>query len=145
MLQNFLSLYYVASVMWRSIHASLPKCGRLWLLFVKVSVSGLQIFEWELGEAVIAAVGELMEGPEAALASKVSEKGVLQLLLDVRYLLDVLAGGRPMQRGARAGAGGVVDPVLNAALARRKKAQAEVESMLQVGALSRSLLCCTTI
>eukprot|EP00873_Tetraselmis_striata_P033583 jgi/Tetstr1/453847/TSEL_004008.t1 len=99
-----------------------------------ISNSGLQIFEWELGEAVISAMAELLEGPDSRLKAAVTEKGVLQLLLDARYLMDVLAGGRPAPSGPPSAAppgAGTVDPALNAALAQRKKAQVEIESMLQ--------------
>lgn len=102
---------------------------------LQISNSGLQIFEWELGEAVISAMAELLEGPDSRLKAAVTEKGVLQLLLDARYLMDVLAGGRPAPSGPPSAAppgAGTVDPALNAALAQRKKAQVEIESMLQV-------------
>lgn len=46
-----------------------------------------------LGTVETAAVGS---GHSAVLAGKVSEKGVLQLLFDVRFLLDLLSGGRPI-------------------------------------------------
>lgn len=39
-------------------------------------------------------------GVVAGLAGKLSEKGVLQLLLDVRLVREVLAGARPLAAGA---------------------------------------------
>jgi hypothetical protein len=71
-----------------------------------------QVFEWELLGALLSMFntllgsssglgsGTLSSLPGQTLQGRLSEKGVLQLLLDVRLLRDVLAGGRPL--GSRA-------------------------------------------
>lgn len=64
-----------------------------------------------------------------ALDRALTEKGVLQLLLDVRFMRDALAGGRPAPpdggpRGAPAGDSA-------ADLAARKRAYADLEASLQ--------------
>ena len=75
------------------------------------------------------------------LASRLTEKGVLQLMFDIRMLRDVLAGGRPPSAtgtpppaAAAALALGEVpqDPSVAAALAERKKEWLRLEQMLQV-------------
>lgn len=65
------------------------------------------MFKWSLGGALLAALGAELApggggGEEGAaqererLGARLSEKGVLQLLFDTRFLLDLLAGGRPV-------------------------------------------------
>lgn len=94
--------------------------------------------------------------PATTLGGRLSEKGVLQLLADVRFLRDVLAGGRPLNprtaavatagSGGGAGAGAapapppppalLVDPQDQgslAALAERKRMGVALEQQLQVG------------
>mmetsp|Transcript_34672 Transcript_34672/g.87742 ORF Transcript_34672/g.87742 Transcript_34672/m.87742 type:complete len:1232 (-) Transcript_34672:139-3834(-) len=81
-------------------------------------------------------------GAAASLAGRLSEKGVLQLLVDVRYLRDVLAGGRPLNPrstppGASAGGGAPLplvdpqDPTALAAMAERKRQGTGLEQQLQ--------------
>lgn len=68
----------------------------------------------------------------------ITEKGVLQLLFDLRFLRNSLAGGRP---AASAAGGGVPSRGQlhgssapgSAALSQRKRAFSDVESSLQVG------------
>lgn len=61
----------------------------------------------------------------------ITEKGVLQLLFDLRFLRNTLAGGRPPQPDqAAATAGGRAS--VGAALSQRKRAFTELESSLQV-------------
>jgi hypothetical protein len=62
-----------------------------------------------------------------ALDRALSEKGVLQLLLDVRFLRNALAGGRPTPADA-APPGGPAPPAQGdgAALAQRKRAFADL-------------------
>lgn len=81
----------------------------------------LLLLKWQLGGAVLAALHAELAADEASssggaagdaagdaattaeqqqakqqhLGNRLSEKGVLQLLFDVRFLLDLLAGGRP--------------------------------------------------
>ncbi|KAL3140348.1 hypothetical protein ABBQ38_004612 [Trebouxia sp. C0009 RCD-2024] len=55
----------------------------------------VQLLEWELGNAVLEAFSEVLQS-SGSLSGKVSEKGLLQLLFDVRFLSDALAGGRPL-------------------------------------------------
>ncbi|KAL4423803.1 hypothetical protein ABPG75_001104 [Micractinium tetrahymenae] len=115
----------------------------------------LLLFKWRLGHSLLAALGAaLAEGPadgewpsaahaaadgsssggsaggpaRGLLAGKLSEKGVLQLLFDVRFLTDFLGGGRPVTTGAAAGpadgAGGA------AAVAAWRREVAALESLL---------------
>lgn len=92
----------------------------------------LLLLKWRLGHSLLAALGAALAegpadggGPAAAaaaadgasgeagssaggpaagqLAGMLSEKGVLQLLFDVRFLTDLLAGGRPGPAGTAAG------------------------------------------
>ncbi len=75
----------------------------------------------------------------------VTEKGVLQLLFDLRFLRNTLGGGRPLQPyqdaasrpGSAIGAGGAS---VGAALSQRKRAFAELESSLQVSGVSTSFV-----
>ncbi|PSC70573.1 conserved oligomeric Golgi complex subunit 1 [Micractinium conductrix] len=66
----------------------------------------LLLLKWRLGGSLLAALtAALAEAGEAAgdggvLAGKLSEKGVLQVLFDARFLLDLLSGGRPVSAGA---------------------------------------------
>mmetsp|Transcript_16154 Transcript_16154/g.45001 ORF Transcript_16154/g.45001 Transcript_16154/m.45001 type:complete len:1129 (-) Transcript_16154:189-3575(-) len=100
-----------------------------------ISSSALQLFEWELSGAMVAALGAVLEessGPSPKKA--VSEKGVLQLLFDVRYLRDVLSGARPAPPASSAAAAagpGMVDPAVISAMSERKRAMVELESKLQ--------------
>ena len=64
--------------------------------------------------------------PGTALEQRISEKGVLQLLFDIRFLRDVLAGGKPPADATTS------DAAQDAAVAQRKAAFAELESGLQV-------------
>ena len=65
----------------------------------------LLLLKWRLGGSLLAALtAALAEAGEAAgdggaLAGKLSEKGVLQVLFDARFLLDLLSGGRPVSAG----------------------------------------------
>ncbi|EFN52303.1 hypothetical protein CHLNCDRAFT_139073 [Chlorella variabilis] len=74
-----------------------------------------------LGTVETAAVGS---GHSAVLAGKVSEKGVLQLLFDVRFLLDLLSGGRPISTSASDAAGSA------AAVAGRRREAMQLEAQL---------------
>ena len=64
--------------------------------------------------------------PGTALEQRITEKGVLQLLFDIRFLRDMLAGGRPPADGTTS------DAAQEAAVAQRKAAFADLESGLQV-------------
>lgn len=67
-----------------------------------IGADALQIFEWELQVACVQCLMEVLTPPGGQLSARVSEKGVLQLLLDLRFTRDVLAGGRPHTRSATA-------------------------------------------
>lgn len=86
----------------------------------------------------------------ASLSSRLTDKGVLQLLFDIRLVRDVLSGGRPMLGSQHAGSdvaagtaqgGGEVSPALLdsadpsalSAVSDRKKACNQLEQSLQVG------------
>ena len=64
-----------------------------------------------------------------ALDRALTEKGVLQLLLDVRFMRDALAGGRPAPPGG--GPQGPPAGDIAADLAARKRAHADLEASLQ--------------
>ncbi|GLC68116.1 hypothetical protein PLESTF_000647700 [Pleodorina starrii] len=74
----------------------------------KIAPEALQAFEWELSRALTSTYSQLLQPGTGSLHVRgVTEKGILQLLLDVRFLRDVLVGGRPVTtRGAGAGASG---------------------------------------
>lgn len=58
------------------------------------------IMSWMFGrEFIIRHLCRAMLDPESQLSSKITEKGILQLLFDLRFLQDVLSGGRPVQSG----------------------------------------------
>ncbi|KAL0023565.1 hypothetical protein WJX77_002562 [Trebouxia sp. C0004] len=57
--------------------------------------AAVQLLQWELGNAVLQALSEVLQS-SSSLSSSLSEKGLLQLLFDVRFLSDALAGGKPM-------------------------------------------------
>ncbi|KAG2492230.1 hypothetical protein HYH03_009474 [Edaphochlamys debaryana] len=123
----------------------------------RIAPEALQLFEWELSRALAAAYSDLLHPGVGALHAKgLTEKGVLQLLLDVRFLRDVLVGGRPVSTTGRPGAGGaaagapggavaaaaaaaagllpggeLAEPTVAAALAERKKEATALEQMLQ--------------
>ena len=61
----------------------------------------LLLLKWRLAGALLAALGSaLAEGGALAQGPTTpSEKGVLQLLFDLRFLLDLLSGGRPVSTG----------------------------------------------
>lgn len=62
----------------------------------------LLLLKWRLGAALLAALGAALAPAGIGstgggqLGASLSEKGVLQLLFDVRFLTDLLAGGRPV-------------------------------------------------
>ncbi|KAL0025084.1 hypothetical protein WJX79_007064 [Trebouxia sp. C0005] len=56
----------------------------------------VQLLQWELGNAVLQALSEVLQS-SSSLSSSLSEKGLLQLLFDVRFLSDALAGGKPLK------------------------------------------------
>ncbi|KAK9841813.1 hypothetical protein WJX81_004723 [Elliptochloris bilobata] len=91
----------------------------------------LALFEWELGAAGLSAITDALQ-LGTALDRGLTEKGVLQLLLDVRFLRDALAGGRPAPpdfgppRAPPLGASGSA-----AELAAQKRAYADLETSLQ--------------
>ena len=75
----------------------------------------IQLLVWELAGAAVKAISDLLHmsggpGPSASLpfSLRLTEKGILQLMLDVRTIRDVLAGGRPPQAATRPSAGGPV-------------------------------------
>lgn len=79
-----------------------------------------------------------------SLDRAITEKGVLQLLFDLRFLRNSLAGGRP----AAADAGPAANARLarsgvpsTAALSQRKRAFSDVESALQVGSAKPYAYC----
>ncbi|KAL2634243.1 hypothetical protein R1flu_005722 [Riccia fluitans] len=53
----------------------------------------LQFFSWKLCEKVLKAYEDFLSDP-SVMNSRVSEKGLLQLLFDLRFLADVLSGGQ---------------------------------------------------
>ncbi len=70
-----------------------------------------------------------------ALDRGLTEKGVLQLLLDVRFLRNALAGGRPALPDAGPPGGAALPAQGNgAALVQRKRAFADLEASLQARA-----------
>lgn len=106
-----------------------------------IGLEALQVYEWELGGALIAAVKALLQ-PGAPLSVQLSDRGVLQLLMDVRFIRDVLAGGRPMVRGGtnsgngdnlKAGIGvlDLQDPVVTSMLSERRRDGIALEAQLQ--------------
>ncbi|KXZ49014.1 hypothetical protein GPECTOR_23g103 [Gonium pectorale] len=126
----------------------------------KIAPEALQVFEWELSRAITSTYMQLLApGPGGLQARGLSEKGVLQLLFDVRLVRDVLLGGRPvgsagpsaagagtgqsavrgvgvgglLATGAVVGAGAaeLADPTVLSALAERKRQQAALEQTLQ--------------
>eukprot|EP00850_Spirogloea_muscicola_P003961 SM000016S01949 [mRNA] locus=s16:854945:860887:- [translate_table: standard] len=56
-----------------------------------LDVAVLSLFAWKLFEKVLAAYDNLTR--DSAVDGKVSEKGILQLLFDFKFLWDVLSGG----------------------------------------------------
>eukprot|EP00850_Spirogloea_muscicola_P023300 SM000345S12841 [mRNA] locus=s345:28798:34711:+ [translate_table: standard] len=56
-----------------------------------LDVAVLSLFAWKLFEKVLAAYDNLTR--DSAVDSRVSEKGILQLLFDFKFLWDVLSGG----------------------------------------------------
>ena len=130
----------------------------------------LQLLEWELAGSVLKSVSGLLRNgsggelpslslslsaassASASFASRLTEKGVLQLMLDVRTVRDALAGGRPAPSpapaassltrassslsggGAAAVVGGDVmqEPSVAAALAERRREWLRLEQQLQV-------------
>ncbi|GFR44388.1 hypothetical protein Agub_g5608 [Astrephomene gubernaculifera] len=74
----------------------------------KIAPEALQAFEWELSRSVTAVYSQLLQPGTGQLHVRgLSEKGILQLLFDVRFVRDVLLGGRPVgAAGAGATAGG---------------------------------------
>ncbi|GAX74233.1 hypothetical protein CEUSTIGMA_g1682.t1 [Chlamydomonas eustigma] len=106
-------------------------------------VEALQVLEWELSEAVLRTINEYLDrGSDLAHVPRLSEKGVLQLLFDVRTIRDVLAGARPHGTSSSATAASdtrtssliptaVPDPVMAAAMADRKRAWQRLEQQLQ--------------
>ncbi|GIL93223.1 hypothetical protein Vretimale_8139 [Volvox reticuliferus] len=127
----------------------------------KIAPEALQAFEWELSRAITSTYSQLLQPGTGALHVRgVTEKGILQLLLDVRFLRDVLVGGRPVTSrssstpagtapglgavataGALGGLGSLAvgllpgvelaDPALVSALTERKREAAALEQMLQ--------------
>jgi len=148
-----------------------------------ICTEALQIFEWELAGAAFKAVASVLQTsspvtnkggaglhnassfslaaksngalsplPESS-GLKLSEKGVLQLLLDVRLLRDVLAGGRPLDLWAASSSAGtpgleaavpqsslltapllqadLQDPAVMAAVVNRKREVSNLEQQLQ--------------
>ena len=90
----------------------------------------LRQLAWEVHASFLAVVEQLLRllqqqaaaAAAAAGAVTLTEKGVLQLLLDVRFARDVLVGGAPASGGEAA------------AVAQRKRQAAALEQQLQVGA-----------
>ncbi|CAL8464776.1 g4311 [Coccomyxa elongata] len=96
-----------------------------------VAEPALALLAWELGEAVLTAFRDALQ-LGSPLDRAVTEKGVLQLLFDLRFLRNSLAGGRP---AAATISGGVPSAGSSApgsaALSQRKRAFTDVESSLQ--------------
>jgi hypothetical protein len=116
----------------------------------------LQLLLWHLHGALLAALQQLLQtsssnstngdiwpgssGP-GSRARSLSEKGVLQLLFDQRFMSDVLAGGRPLaavpagggSSGVGASANGSVSSSSgDADVAARKRLVSGLEQQLQV-------------
>lgn len=130
----------------------------------------LQLLLWHLHGALLAALQQLLQastssssngnirpgsaGP-GSRARSLSEKGVLQLLFDQRFMRDVLGGGKPLaavstaavtavgsSSGASATANGGVSSIsisADADVAARKRLVSGLEQQLQVGD------CCDTV
>lgn len=102
-----------------------------------MTANGLQLWEWELSGAVIETFKDLLEqsnGDKPALV--ITERGILQLIFDLRYLRDVLSGGRPappLSHTAEepSAASRMMDPAVTAAVADRKRAFTKLEGQLQ--------------
>ena len=60
-----------------------------------IGAPALALLEWQLMGAILQDFNPRLR-PGGTLGSRISEKGALQLLFDVRFLRDVLAGGRPL-------------------------------------------------
>eukprot|EP00891_Asterochloris_glomerata_P007079 jgi/Astpho2/7079/Aster-x0305 len=60
------------------------------------SSTAVHLMSWELGRAIVAVLRMGLQ-PGGLLANCLSEKGVLQLLFDVRFAQTVLASGKPAQ------------------------------------------------
>lgn len=140
-----------------------------------VPAEALQVWEWELLGAALNCLNQLLSASSLSsanghslsaatssstsngngrtlsgvltpsLESRLSEKGVLQLLFDVRLVRDILQGGRPLspaqtQGGGSTGAAATTAPALLdpqdasvlAALADRRRAVTLLEQQLQV-------------
>lgn len=54
----------------------------------------LRLLKWELGGSILGALRSALD-EEGPLNQRVSEKGLLQLLFDIRFLVDSTAGGLP--------------------------------------------------
>ena len=67
--------------------------------------------------------------PNKQLSQRLTEKGVLQLLFDYRFLCDVLAGGKPPDSAPQEGA---QKPRLSPTLRKRQEENESLESALQV-------------
>lgn len=104
-----------------------------------------------LGPAVTGGALAVPAVAPTSLEGRLSEKGVVQLLMDVRFLRDVLVGGkpltpRPVTAPAVSADGGMPaaaahapltldphDPLVLSALAERKRMGLSLEQQLQVG------------
>ena len=75
-------------------------------------------------DALQAYTAFLLEGGPGSLKGKVSEKGVLQALFDIRLLVDVLAGGSGKGKGLGAGVTGHAAWASEAAAAAVSSAEA---------------------
>ena len=84
----FYQQLYALCYTWRYLHAVLAG-GHV------IGAPALALLEWQLLGSVIKGLGQGL-GPGGSLDAGLSEKGTLQLLFDVRFLREVLGGGRPL-------------------------------------------------
>jgi hypothetical protein len=73
---------------------------------------------------------------ESHLTQRLTEKGILQLLFDFRFLCDILAGGKPYDSSSQEAAS---EPKLHPEIGKRREENDSLESSLQVASPSLSL------
>jgi hypothetical protein len=129
-----------------------------------VPPDALKLLLWELHGALLAVLQQLLHTSNSITATSsnsmrpgsagprsgpraLTEKGVLQLLFDQRFMRDVLGGGRPLEAvtvaaggsGGAAGHAAAANGDAGGDLAARKRSVSNLEQQLQV---SSFMLCC---